>query len=122
MPLRSIDLPLLEKEDGNKVFNIINLSDNHIPSDVLRGVFASVEFCSGSRQRAGIIKNRFKIGEHRLLCEDMESAAVGLIALRADMPCFVLRGISNLCGERDHAKWKIKEAAHAAQVQLIECL
>ncbi len=121
-PLSAIDLPLLELSDGTRVFNIIELNDKGISGDILKGVFATVEFCSGSAKRAGMIKQRFKIEDSRLLCEDMESAAVGLIALRAGLPCSVLRGISNLCGERDHGKWKIRQAAFASQMKLLESL
>jgi nucleoside phosphorylase len=52
----------------------------------------------------------------------MESAAIGLIALKASIPCTVLRGISNLCGDRDYKAWKLSEAAEAAQKELLKCL
>jgi nucleoside phosphorylase len=71
---------------------------------------------------ASKIKKRFKIDESALLCEDMESAAVGLISLRASVPCSVIRGISNLCGERDYKEWKLTEAAEAAQKALLKYL
>lgn len=44
------------------------------------------------------------------LAEDMESWAVARAAGMAGSPCSVLRGVSNLAGDRDHAAWRIDEA------------
>jgi nucleoside phosphorylase len=52
----------------------------------------------------------------------MESAAVGLIACKAGIPCTVVRGVSNVCGDRDYANWKLSAAAQAAQKELLKCL
>ena len=52
----------------------------------------------------------------------MESAAVGLVALKAALPCTVLRGISNCCGDRDYRSWRLSEAAEAAQKELLKCI
>ncbi len=120
--LDAIDLPLAETETGIKIFNIIRLNSSTFSNDLLKGVFLTVGASSGTRQRAQEIKSRFKFDDKKLLCEDMESAAVGLIALKNSIPCTVLRGISNLCGERDHEKWKLTEASEAAQTELLKCL
>lgn len=42
--------------------------------------------------------------------ESMEGAAVYYAALMERVPCFELRTVSNVVGERDSRKWKTKEA------------
>jgi futalosine hydrolase len=42
--------------------------------------------------------------------ETMEGAALHFIGLHQNIPFIQLRGISNIVGERDKSKWKIKEA------------
>lgn len=122
LPLEAIDLPLAKTKSGTKVYNVIELNDKPVAEKVRRGIFLTVGASSGSNLRAQKIKSRFKIDEGMLLCEDMESAAVGLIALKASIPCTVLRGVSNLCGERDHKNWKLLKAAEAAQKELLKYL
>jgi futalosine hydrolase len=122
LPMQSVDLHLAKLKNGTKVFNIIKLNDEAVSKKIPRGVFLTVSASSGSEQRSDKMKNRFKINQGKLICEDMESAAIGLIALKASIPCTVLRGISNLCGDRDYKAWKLSEAAEAAQKELLKCL
>jgi len=119
--LREISLPLV-RSAGQDMYNSIALAHDTAPHDILRADFLTVAAISGSPDRAKKISNRFAPAAGTLLCEDMESAAIALIALRAGVPCTVVRGISNVCGERDHAHWKIKDAAQAAQKLLLEIL
>ena len=49
------------------------------------------------------------------LCESMEGAAAAHVCALYDVPFLELRGISNLVEDRDRSKWRIKEAAEAAQ-------
>lgn len=112
--LREMHLPLAQA-GGADVYNRIILSNDLIPEEIARADFLTVAAVSGSpgyaRQRA----DRFPPPAGCLLCEDMESAAVALVALRAGLPCTVVRGVSNLCGDRDHDNWDISGAARAAQ-------
>jgi len=119
--LQSMNLPLAQPE-GKDIYNIIRLNCDAAPRDSMRADFLTVAAISGSPAMAAQLSGRFTPSAGTLLCEDMESAAVGLIALRAGIPCTVVRGISNLSGERDHAHWKIKQAAQAAQELLLEIL
>lgn len=121
LPLSAMDLPLANIK-GAKIFNIIKLNSDHVPRQITRGDFATVAVFSGSAHVAQKISRRFKVNPGELLCEDMESAAVALLALKASIPCTVLRGISNLCGERNHSEWKLSEAAGAAQKELLKLL
>jgi futalosine hydrolase len=103
---------------GKKIYNSIELSGDATPNDIPRADFLTVAAVSGSPEIADKLSLRCPAHPGRLLCEDMESAAVGLIALRAGIPCTVVRGISNRCGSRDHRRWKIRKAAQAAQETL----
>ena len=117
--LQEINLPLARLTDKN-IYNTISLCCDKAPQDSLRADFLTVAAISSSPAMAKKLSSRFTAPAGALLCEDMESAAVGLVALRAGIPCTVVRGISNLCGERDHAHWKISQAALAAQKLLLE--
>ena len=65
------------------------------------------------------IRKRFE-SKDLIMCEDMETAAAALMACRAGIPCTAIRGISNLCGDRNYRNWKLKEAAEAAQKVLFK--
>ena len=49
------------------------------------------------------------------LCESMEGAAAAHVCALHDVPFLELRGVSNLVEDRDRSKWRLKEAAEAAQ-------
>ena len=119
--LRSMNLPLASAA-GKNIYNTIKLNCDAVPHDSMRADFLTVAAVSGSPAMAAKLSGRFTPPAGTLLCEDMESAAIGLVALRAGIPCTVVRGISNLCGERDHACWEIRQAAQAAQELLLEIL
>jgi futalosine hydrolase len=119
--LQEISLPLA-RPAGKDIHNTIRLNCDGAPHDSLRADFLTVAAISGSPDMARKLSSRFTPPAGTLLCEDMESAAVGLVALRAGIPCTVVRGISNVCGQRDHAHWKIREAAWAAQELLLNIL
>jgi len=120
--LQAIDLPLAHSPAGDRIFNVIKLHAARGSSTLKRSVFLTVAACSGSKHRAANISERFKLEQQGLLCEDMESAAVGLMANKADIPCTAVRAISNVCGDRDYANWQISAAAQAAQKELLKCL
>jgi futalosine hydrolase len=119
--LQEIDLPLA-RSAGENIYTAISLNCDGAAHDSLQADFLTVAGISGSPDMARKLCGRFTGPGGALLCEDMESAAVGLVALRAGTPCTVVRGISNVCGERDHARWKITQAAQAAQKLLLEIL
>jgi futalosine hydrolase len=47
--------------------------------------------------------------------EDMEGFGVALACALSGLPCTIVRGISNTVGERDHARWRIRDALAAAR-------
>jgi futalosine hydrolase len=119
--LQAMELPLAHP-GGNNIYNTISLNCDAVPHTSLRADFLTVAAVSGSPAMAKKISGRFTPPAGTLLCEDMESAAIGLVALRAGIPCTVVRGISNLCGQHDHAHWEIRDAAQAAQELLLQIL
>jgi len=46
--------------------------------------------------------------------EDMEAFAVAAACQLQNLPLRVVRGISNIAGDRDHSKWKSAEAMNSA--------
>jgi len=120
--MQTLNLPLARPVSGETVFNDIQLHPAQGSHELKSALFLTVAACSGSMQRANLISNRFDFDSQELLCEDMESAAVGLMACKAGIPCTVIRAISNICGDRDYSNWKLSEAAQAAQTELLKCL
>ncbi len=122
LSMQAIDLPLAKPASGERIFNVIDLLETRGSRKLQRAVFLTVSACSGSPQRAARLSGRFKLDRQELLCEDMESAAVALMACKAGIPCSVVRAISNVCGDRDYANWHLSTAARAAQKELLKCL
>lgn len=79
-------------------------------TDVRTGPFVTVSACSGTdalgRERAA----RFGA-----VCEGMEGAALAHVAAIYQVPFLELRAISNHVEDRDMSRWRIREAAEAAQ-------
>ncbi len=50
--------------------------------------------------------------------EDMEGFAVAMACRLRDVPLTIIRGISNVAGDRDKANWRIKEALNSAAIEL----
>jgi len=57
--------------------------------------------------------------KYQPVVESMEGAALHYIALIEKIPYIQLRAVSNMVGERDKSKWKMKEAIAALNEQLI---
>lgn len=117
--MEDIGLPFYSKEDGGDIYNIFPLSDGMIDESILRGKFLSISAVSGNAAQAEKVRKRFEFKD-MLMCEDMETAAAALIACRAGIPCTAIRGISNLCGDRNYTNWRLKEAAEAAQTVFLK--
>jgi len=84
------------------------------------GKFLTLSQVTGVRALGDALHERFGA-----LCESMEGAAAAHVCALHDVPFLEVRGISNLVEDRDRGKWRIKEAADAAQavtLRLIENL
>ncbi|HIJ81303.1 MAG TPA: futalosine hydrolase [Desulfuromonadales bacterium] len=117
--LRSMDLPSFER-GGRRHFNSIPLSRHasekamqladYYGVFLMRGRFATVSTCSGTRERGMELSRRWNA-----IVENMEGAAIALVCLRFGVDCLEIRGISNMVDERDMGKWQIPRAVEAAQ-------
>ena len=75
------------------------------------GPFVTVSCCSGTADLAAERAARVP----GALCEGMEGAALAHVAAIYGVPFLELRAVSNLVEDRDLARWRIAEAAQAAQ-------
>lgn len=118
--LEHIGIPLLDR-NGRRFFNEIPLSHqaNAAALEVAEqlgiaslatGRFLTVATCSGTNARGEELQDRFGG-----ICENMEGAAVALIAARYGIECMELRGISNYVENRDTARWNVSLAASNSQ-------
>jgi futalosine hydrolase len=114
-----IGIPLLERE-GVRRFNDFPLDPARveaaraaleaagIPAAV--GPFLTVSACSGTTARGVELADRFGA-----LCEGMEGAALAHVCALYDVPFLELRAVSNRVEDRDLSRWRIRDAAEAAQ-------
>ena len=82
------------------------------------GRLISVAAASGSHGDVQLRIDRFP----SVVAEDMEGYSVALACQLADVPLTIVRGISNVAGDRDVSNWKINEALEAAGEQLLKVL
>jgi futalosine hydrolase len=81
------------------------------------GRFLTLAQVTGVRTLGDALYDRFGA-----LCESMEGAAAAHVCALYDVPFLEVRGISNLVEDRDRAKWRIQEAAEAAQRAVLRLL
>ena len=114
-----MDIPALV-HGGRQHFNIIPLSQSASEKAMqladccgvfmMRGGFATVSTCSGTRRRGEEL-----VGRWNVIAENMEGAAVAQVCLRYGVDCLEIRGISNMVEERNMKKWEITLAVEAVQ-------
>jgi len=76
--------------------------------------------CSASADAAQATRRQQR---YSVAAEDMEGFGVAMACRMAGVPLRIVRGISNVVGDRDKANWKVKEALAAAEdlaVKIIE--
>jgi futalosine hydrolase len=78
--------------------------------DVRTGPFVTVSACSGTS-----VLGQERAARFGAVCEGMEGAALAHVAAVYQVPFLELRGISNHVEDRDMSRWRIREAAEAAQ-------
>jgi futalosine hydrolase len=118
-PLEAIGIPLVPASDGLPArFNYFPLDPKLVAraaeiggAHIARtGPFLTLSMVTGVRALGDELHERFGA-----LCESMEGAAAAQICALYDVPFLEVRGISNLVEDRDREKWKLGEAAEAAQ-------
>lgn len=79
--------------------------------------FVTVSTCTGTFEAAEAIQGRTGGA-----IENMEGAAVAHVANMHRLPVGEIRGVSNMVTNRDTRTWQLKEAAAAAQEELLKWL
>jgi futalosine hydrolase len=119
-PMEAVGIPVVAAKDGRPArFNYFPLDGTLVTrasgiagSLVARtGPFLTLSVITGVRALGDELHTRFGA-----LCESMEGAAAAQVCTLNDVPFLEVRGISNLVEDRDRSKWRIAEAAAAAQV------
>lgn len=82
------------------------------------GKFLSVTSASSNLEEARLRASEFPDAAG----EEMEGFSVGLACRNLNRPFAMIRGISNIAGDRDKAHWKIKEALSAVNKALFQMI
>ncbi len=124
--MRILGLPLF-KRAGLEIFNEIPVSERYVEKiseiaykrglNFRTGNFVTLSSVSGSPEQADIYEGRYSA-----ICENMEGAAVGHVALVYGIEFIELRGISNIAGDRNKERWDIGLASGNSQEVLIELI
>lgn len=120
MSTEGIGIPLWQC-GGARTFNAFALDAERVERartalaaagyDVRTGPFVTVSCCSGTAALGTAMAARVP----GALCEGMEGAALAHVAAIYGVPYLELRAVSNLVEDRDLSRWRIREAAEAAQ-------
>lgn len=117
------DAGVEENKRFRNLFDLELVDQNVFPwqNGVLYNPYAQWLALPGLQQVQGITVNEIstngaRIEQYRLQwnaqVESMEGAVLHYACLMEQIPFLQLRSISNFIGERDKAKWKMKEAVH----------
>ena len=90
--------------------DVIETAINSDAGDSTRLMLLTVCSASGSRED---VADRLRKFPHAV-AEDMEAFSVALACRMAKVPLTVIRGISNMAGDRDKANWNVTGALEAA--------
>ncbi len=99
-----------------KSFNLISCPSS-IVTRIKSGNFVTVSAVSGTIKRATELEKRFNA-----ICENMEGAAIAHVCSIYKIPMLEIRGISNIAGERDRRKWKLKLASENCQKAVLKAI
>jgi futalosine hydrolase len=120
MSTEGIGIPLWQA-GGARTFNTFALDPARVERaraalaaagyDVRTGPFVTVSCCSGTAALGDAMAARVP----GALCEGMEGAALAHVAAIYQVPFLELRAVSNPVEDRDMARWRIRDAAEAAQ-------
>ena len=92
-------------QQTDQIGDVISLGDQQ-PTNQLLTV------CAASENQSDVSQRRASFPD--AIAEDMEGFAVAAACRLAKTPLTIIRGVSNVAGDRDKSNWKIKEAMIAA--------
>ncbi len=125
-PMEEIGIPMVEATASQPArFNYFPLDDALVArakkaagkAIARTGKFLTLSQCTGVQALGDALYERFGA-----LCESMEGAAAAHVCALHGVPFLEVRGVSNLVENRDRAKWRIVEAADAAQRVVLRLL
>ncbi len=93
--------------DGEEIA-LVRLSGT---SDAEGSLLLTTCAASGDAEQAGERRRRHPAAE----AEDMEGFGVALACALRGVPLAIVRGLSNVAGDRDRARWRLVEAVRAAR-------
>lgn len=113
--LDAIGFPLLPAGEGREtpVYNRIELG-GHVARIARRLGLPALPFGTAESVTAGAPHARLLRSLHAVAVESMEGAAVAQVAAAFGLPLLEVRGVSNVVGDRDKARWRIAEAVTAS--------
>ncbi len=115
--LDKVGIPLGQHPEAGEIYNrlpcdrSLNIKLRAANPGLVQGAFATVGRISGDAEAAAAQQSRWDA-----LIEEMEAAAVGLVALHYEKPFSALRGVSNIAGRRE---LDVAAGAEAAQKALL---
>lgn len=94
-----------ETEKGVSIGDVISIVDQDVSRQLLT-------VCAGSHNQTDVEQRTAVFPD--AIAEDMEGFGVALACRLAQTPLTIVRGISNVAGDRDKSNWKTEEAMVAA--------
>ena len=110
LDMKALGFPLVKSEPP--LYNEIPLQ---IFPAARRLPFVTANSCTGTDAAAAVMHARTSGA-----IENMEGAAIAHVAALSGIRVGEIRGVSNMVGKRDRTSWRVKEAAEAAQVALLD--
>ena len=99
-----------DPEFGQSFGDVIEPTIESDPGSSAGSMLLTVCAASGSTDDVALRLNKFP----QAVAEDMEAFSVALACRMAGIPLTVIRGISNMAGDRDKTNWNVAEALEAA--------
>lgn len=109
LDMEALGFPVIEGPPP--VFN--RLAVDLFPAD-RRAPFVTCATCTGTDERAAVLVSRTGGA-----VESMEGAAIVHVARLMGVKVGEVRGISNVAGDRDRTRWRVRESAAAARAALV---
>lgn len=98
--------------------DMIPLVSTFVPDVPCAGALLSVTAASAGLSDADLRRQRFP----GVVAEDMEGFGVATACALAGVPLQIVRGISNVVGDRDKSSWRIDEALDAAMAMAMRLI